>query len=135
MAKSKKLTKVADVPTKSGTCPIGIVEESLSRDNCKWESGWTIGFMNDNEVLCTEDTASNLGVPECEFMDMAAAVAGRNMYLRCYPATYDEYGEDVHCLTDLYFKSERTARRFAKRLAEYGREKVDEAKQKSKQDE
>lgn len=125
----KKISVLAEVPTPSGPCPIGIVKESLARDNCKWKSGWTIGFAITNEALCIEDTASSLNIPESEFMDMAAEVAGRNIYLRCYPAQYDPDGEDVHCLIDIFFKSERTVKRFVKRLVEYGTEKCKKQKE------
>lgn len=125
----KKISVLAEVPTPSGPCPIGIVKESLARDNCNWKFGWTIGFAITNEALCIEDTASSLTIPESEFMDMAAEVAGRNIYLRCYPAQYDPDGEDVHCLIDIFFKSERTAKRFVKRLVEYGKEKCKKQKE------
>lgn len=124
-----KISALADVPTPSGPCPIGIVKESLASDNCKWKFGWTIGFVSTNEALCIEDTASSLNIPEGEFMDMAAEIAGRSIYLRCYPARYGEDGDDVHCLIDIFFKSERTAKRFVKRLVEYGNEKCQKQKE------
>lgn len=120
----KKPIYIMDIDTGHGMCPVGVVEESLAKDTCKWKTGWTVCFtLNGCECLCTEDTASTLDVPEYAFMDLAVSVAGQSgMFLRCYPAKYDD--DDIKCLTDLFFKNKRNAIRFVKKIAEYKKENL-----------
>ena len=109
---------VMDIHTRAGVCPVGVVEESLAGDACRWGRGWAVGFVYGGDtVRCTEGTAGTLDFDEGDFLDIAASVAGRTgMYLRCYPAV-DTYG-DPRCVKELFFRARRTAVRFLRRLGE-----------------